>query len=444
MPDECAVLVAQHFLPLNIVSAQRALRMARALLNRYGLVYVICGDYRRYDPAFLDLEYGKEVLQDPRLVRLHTRPWLTRYGYGARSSSVQRVLGGAATRVLCGPGVDWIPPLRRSLRRVPGAARVGVVLATGPPFITFPVVAGWAARRPAPVILDYRDLWTMNPQARYPAIARAAVNRLIERRVNRAATLLTTVSEGCKAMIGVYSPGVPIRVLYNSPDRAYLEHYRGIVDERRPGASTAGMAGPDSQGSGPAGLRMVFTGQVYPGCTFVPLLRAMAALPPACSRQISVHYYGDSSALVRAEFQQFGLADRLIDYGRVSKDDSVRAILGAGVLLSLIHTDHDSTSPAVTGLMTTKLYDYLLSSRPILNIGPVNAEAATFAARAGSREFHSFTADDREGLTRFLERAVAGDLAAPREPLSVSLPDFEAQLHAVVDEATAPRATTRR
>jgi hypothetical protein len=379
------------------------------------------------DPSFLDHEYGKDVLTDPRLIRIDTVPILEHYGYGAQHDPIQRIVGGVATRLLCGPGVDWIPALRQSLRGIPETERVGVVVATGPPFIPFNTVVRWARSRRAPVILDYRDLWTGNPQARYPAIARTVVGRWLEQPVNRAATLLTTVSEGCKVMLGEHAAAVPIRVLYNSPDRAYLQHYRGVVDECH----------SDSRRSQADALRIVFTGQVYPGCTFAPLLSAMAMLPRERARQIAVHYYGDSSERVRQEFQQFDLADCLIDHGRVSKDDSLRAILGADVLLSLIHTDHVSASPAVTGLMTTKVFDYLLSGRPILNIGPLNAETSAFAARVGSREMHSFTADDRDGLVKVLDVAASGNLPRHAEPLSMSLPDFEAELNTILDEATA-------
>jgi hypothetical protein len=436
MPGDCAVLVAQDFLPLNVVSAQRALRMSRALLNRYDHVYVVCGDSRTLDPSFLDHEYGKDILQDPRLIRLDTARILTHYGYGASGSAIQRFVGGIATRAFCGPGLDWIPGLRQSLRRIGDGERVRVVLATGPPFITFNTVVRWAESRNTPAILDYRDLWTGNPQARYPAVARAVVSRWLEQPVNRAATLVTTVSEGCRAMLEANARQVPIRVLYNSPDRAYLEHYRAVAEVCRQDRSGS----QDQAGT----LRIVFTGQVYPGCTFAPLLRAIATLPRVQARQIVVHYYGDSSARIRQEFHQFDLADCLVDHGRVTKDDSLRAILRADALLSLIHSDRVSTSPAVTGLMTTKVYDYLLSGRPILNIGPVNAEAAALAARAGSSQFHTFTADDGNGLRTFLESALSKNLPASAEPLSVCLPDFEAQFNAILDEATAAASTSRR
>jgi hypothetical protein len=426
MPDEVAVLVAEHFLPLNAVSAQRALRMARALLERFARLYLVCRDPRDLDEAFVDREYGRDVLADPRLVRLDARPVLSGYGYGVKLSTLHRVAGALATRALCGPGVDWIPAVRRALARVPAGEVVHVAIATGPPFATFGTVVEWARRRGAASILDYRDLWTGNPHARYPRIARRLVGALIESRVNRRATLLTTVSDGCRQMLEANGPTAPVRLVYNAPDRAYVDEYRRLLDVEH-----------GAEGRPPRPLRIVYTGLLYPGCTCAPLLDALSRLPPERQRQIEVHYYGGSSGLARQEFERVGLTDRLVDHGKVSKQDALRAVIGADLLLSLIHTDREAASPAITGLMTTKVYDYLLSGNPIVNIGPVNAEAVHFAARMGYRAFHTFTAGDVDGLRGFLDRALDEGGVLKTTPLSVPLPDFEAELNAAVDEAIA-------
>lgn len=436
MREGSAVLVAQHFLPLNVVSAQRALRMARALLKRYERLYVVSGDTSSMDESFLDREYGRDVLADPRLVCLPVHAILKRYGYGTTGSPVQRLIGGVATRLFCGPGVDWIPGLRRALASVPAGERIRVAVATGPPFVTFGTVVRWARARQVPVMLDYRDLWTGNPHARYPRVARAAVRLLLEEPLNRRASVVTTVSDGCREMLEMRGRTKPVRVLYNSPDREYLAHYRRLVDECGPDVATSGEADGGS-------LRLVYTGQLYPGCTFAPLLQAMAGLPAHRQGLISIHYYGGSSSLARHECHRFGLSGRLVDHGKVSKDDALRAVIGADLLLSLIHTDRVSASPAVTGLMTTKLYDYLLSGNPILNIGPVNAEAVGFAARMRYRAFHTFTADDLDGLRNFLNLAVTDAAAMKTALVSVPLPDFEADLNAILDDALADRAGKR-
>ena len=424
----CAVLVAQQFLPLNVVASQRALRMARTLLGRFDRVYVFCGDTSLMAPELLDRQYGRDVLEDPRLVVVPVRPLLARYGYGVPNSLLQKLVGGVATRCLCGPGVDWIPPLRHAFARIPDTEPVRLVLATGPPFIPFVTAIRWAGARRAPAILDYRDLWTRNPHGRYPSIARTLVSRWLEQPAKRHATLITTVSDGCRAAL-VSNGAVPVRLLYNSPDQTYLDHYRRVVSDWR-----ARHVTPSERARGR--VRVVFAGQVYRTCTFVPVLKALAAMPPAVADQIEVHYYGDASLVALSEFEQHGCSRLLTDHGKVSKDDSLRAMLDADLLLSLIHTDRMSSDPAVTGHMSTKIYDYFLSGNPILNIGPVNADVNRLAAEIGHAGFRSHPADDTPAIVRVLEDAVNHRLPHT-EPLAVQLPLFERTFSRVLDEVNA-------
>jgi peptidoglycan/xylan/chitin deacetylase (PgdA/CDA1 family) len=302
---------------------------------------------------------------------------------------------------------------------------VRVVIATGPPFIPFGAVASWTTRRSVPLILDYRDLWTANPHGDWTRAARAAVGWLFERRTNRRARVITTVSAGCATMLSAGTPEVPVRVLFNTPDQAHLAYFRTVVDDVRTRDRQAEEAGPSL-------LHMVFAGQVYQGCTFAPVLRALQALPPETWRQVRLHYYGASSALAQREFAQFGLGECLVDHGKVSKDESVRAICGADLLLSLIHTDRVARDPAVAGHMSTKVYDYFLSGIPILNIGPTNADVKAFAASIRYAPFHSFPAGDTTEIAGFLKNAVSGSTLHPVPPLSVSLPRFEDDLSEVL------------
>jgi hypothetical protein len=423
-----AVLVAFHFPPLNVVAAQRGLRLARTLLDRYERVYVIRQGWRNLDPGVVDHEFAKDVLDNPRLVLIDSEPLLARRGYHAAPSLIHRLVGGVFTRLLCGPGVDWIPALSKALASLPPSIGIKMLVASGPPFVPFGACVRWAARRQVPVILDYRDLWSRNPISRYPRIARFLVNRFLERPINRAATLLSTVSHGCKEMIERDSMDIPVRVLLNSPDASYRMFFAEI-------AAAKALSAARSNRDGLSCFRIVFTGQIYPHCTFAPVIHALLRAPKAILERVEVHYFGGCSAMIRREFGQFGTESLLVDHGMVSKAESVEAILDADLLLSLVHTESTSSDPAVSGLMTTKIYDYLLSGKPILSIGPNDAEVNRFARDIGYTAFYSFVAGDTGGLSRFLEGAINDGTLQSLEPCAVGMPDFSSVFETILAEA---------
>jgi len=157
-------------------------------------------------------------------------------------------------------------------------------------------------------------------------------------------------------------------------------------------------------------------------------------MPDSLRDRLELHYYGDSSVVARTEFHQFGLTNSLMDHGPVPKDDSLRAMLDADLLLSLIHTDRVSSDPAVTGHMSTKIYDYFLSGIPILNIGPVNAEVNDLATRIRHPAFHTTPADDTAAISRVLEDMVTSSHFRKGEAMSVTLPDFDRAFSGILDE----------
>ena len=425
MPSsKSALLVAYYFPPINVIAAQRALRIARVLLKRYKHVYILRLGIEGIDPSVLDYDYGRDVLNHPGIKFLDGKPLLDKRGYSASPSIIHKLIGAVLTRLFCDPGLDWVPAVSRCLNNIDEIENIGMVVASGPPFIPLVTAVRWASRHSIPVVLDYRDLWTQHPAAPYPRIARFLVNRFLERPIHRTASLMTTVSRGCRDMLLQDSPSSPIQVLLNVPDTAYRNYFSSVA------ASFERSVGGKKQN-----FRIVFTGQVYAHCTFAPLLEAMLRLPEETREQIEVHYYGGCSAMVAREFNQFGLGKHLSDHGRVSKEASIRSILEADLLLSLIHTEKTASNPSISGLMTTKVYDYFLSGIPVLNVGPADADVNWFAKSIGYSNFYSFSADNIEEIAGFLSQAVTKQIPLRKSSIEVNMPDFAADFDNILNLA---------
>lgn len=421
------VLVAQFFPPLNVIGAQRAARMARELLNVYDRVIVVTQNWDYYDPSLLDFNYESSLFDNPDLLVVEASALLKHYGPVKKPLLVQQIIGAILTRILCSTGLDWIPDLNRKLKsltrqRNADEINLKMILATGAPFICFWPVTRWAKRNSIKVILDYRDLWTGNPRVPHSRFFRLIVNSLIERRVNNSATAILTVSEGCKTAIAADSPCTKKFILYNSPDPEYIKYYKSHIADNH-------LYKKDRQKK-----QVVFTGQVYKECTFAPFLRAFDAICKTKKEQIEVHYYGGNSTAVRREFRHFGLDNYLYDHGSVSKSESINAILEADLLLSFIHTDSVSVDSAVSGLLTTKVYDYFLSGKPILNIAPVDAEINKFAHLIEYDPFYTFVANDYTGIGDTLIGLLSMSGLKIQKPLSVKLPNFSDDFRSILNQ----------
>jgi hypothetical protein len=407
-----AILVSQYFPPLNIIASQRAMRMAATLLNKFESVYVVTFPTLDLPNELLDPDFGRELLTEPRLNLFQVSPILTGYGFVKKTNLFHRLIGVFFTRLLCGPGVDWIPSLKETLLNLIKKNNVKLIISTGPPFAPFYTVTKLAARNCIPCIVDYRDLWSQNPLAPYPWFARRIVRHTIEKYTNKLATLITTVSEGCAKSILEVQPAANVEVLLNFPDKSYREKYRK--------STTCSICTEFDQNK----LNIVLAGSVYQECTCRLLVQALKAMPKEWRDQVIVHYYGLTSKVVENDFRSQDMLDNLIDHGFVNKLKAIQVVKNADLLLSLVSDRPLDKQNPVNGIMTTKVFDYFLSGKPIINIGPSGADLNLLSEKIGYTEFHSFEYFHVHELAEYLLK-VLNDLPNLRKRnISVEMPDF--------------------
>lgn len=416
-----AILVAQFFPPFNSVASQRALRMARALREEFERVIVMTLPSARLPAEYLDFKMAQEDLADAGLQVVEIAPMLSGYGLVARPKLWHQLIGATLTRLFCSTGADWVLPLARSLREMAAREHIALLVSTGGPFLPFLPVTIFARRLAVPCALDYRDLWSQNPRGPYSGLARWFVRHTFEPFVNARASAITTVSEGCRRSLQRNSGMPAVLTLLNSPDRRYMEWFLALE--------------PRGQGVDfdPGYLNIVLTGTVYEECTCRLLVRALERLPAPTRARVRLHYFGWSIHVVSPDFARAGLMENLVDYGYVTKAKAAAAVKRADLLLSLVF-DSDTTekSNEVLGSMTTKVFDYFLSGRPILNIGPPEADLCTLAADIGYQQFHSFESSQDVQLASYLEEAAANIDSLRTRITPAALPDFSSSFRAVL------------
>jgi hypothetical protein len=417
-----AVLLAYAYPPLAVIGAQRAYRISQALLKRFDKVYVITLDSKKLSASFLDEIYDAKIINNDQIILIKSLPILGAIEYSEKQSLIKKSLFRIFNHLFCSVGIDWIWAVKKSLKNLDKNLNIKLLVATGSPFITFAPTIKWARLNSCKVILDYRDLWTQNPRTSYYKFFRKINYWLLECKLKNRADLLTTVSIGCQKTLKTKNLNTPVKVLYNTPDKEYIDYFNSIKEVQK------------GQLNHYEGFKnIVFTGQIYKDCTFKPVLQALSRISPILSSRIKIHYYGPNSKLAKMEFSYFGLENILVDHGKVSKQKSIQAILSADLLLSLIDSgDFETLEPSRSGIITTKIFDYLLSGLPILNIGSPNLEIITFAKLIGYKDFQNIQAKSLNELKDFFQKFILNSEKLPIN--NIHMPDFSDNFTSILDD----------
>lgn len=350
------------------------------------------------------------------------------------TTSLQRLRRAllAPLYLLHNPPVD--PALYWALRIVPLARRIiqqeqiDVVLTTVPPWSS--LLTGALLRRLTgrPWVADFRDPWTENEFIYNPTPARRRVDEALERQL----------LDRTNAVISVTSPWLEgLRRKTRQDDRHFVVIPNGWDRDDFPnlGRVRAGLPPPVS-----ADGRIVL---LHPGSAYqgepLPLLAGLERLAAAGDvdlDRLCFHFIGGVYPADRQAIERSGHRHRFhFDTQRVTHDQVLRLMQDAHVLL-LIRKGSGATSG--------KIFEYLVSGRPVLASGVRNGAAGQIVSDCGIgrviepmdtdgmalllrrliTNYAQFVAEvyrpDWTEIERYERRSLTGDLAAALEYLHVT------------------------
>ena len=219
-----------------------------------------------------------------------------------------------------------------------------VIVVSGPPFSTFFVAQRMARKRGIPWVADYRDLWTLSSYYALGPIRRR-VDRSLESRLLRTASIVTTVSQPLADEMH-HAFGVRSEVVLNGFDPNDLAS--SVPSVARPGLP----------------LRIVYAGEIYEGKRDPePLFMALASMGLGPD-QVQVKFYGETVRVVEDAARRHGVERLISCEPRLPHIESLALQQGADVLLLLMWNN-----PGERGVYTGKLFEYLGVRRPILMLG---------------------------------------------------------------------------
>ncbi|HXR24297.1 MAG TPA: glycosyltransferase, partial [Candidatus Binataceae bacterium] len=254
----------------------------------------------------------------------------------------------------------------RTARAACGQERPSVVLVSGPPFMIFISAYMIARQIGAPLVLDYRDEWTVHTPG---WISASAFDRHWERKVlqfSSAAIFVTELmrqrylesipglaADKCLVIPNGWDPDDFARVASMTP-RKHVEPQRFVIS----------FIGSSVHYSSPG--------------AFLAQFARVIEHRPALRDQLVLRFIGRKVSAMEKELLAFQnrLPGSIELVDEVPKADAVARMCGADALLFLLDSFYDHAIPG-------KLYEYLASGTPILAIGETGL-AAELVRRLGA------------------------------------------------------------
>jgi len=264
---------------------------------------------------------------------------------------------------------------RAAVRAAQALDPVDVVWVTGGPWGIFVPGAAVARALGVPLVLDYRDPWTVDAKPRRTPIAmpRPALRWLegrILRRADGVAFVNEDILERTQAAFGRHS--APWTVIPNGFDP---------------------MDVMDATPIRPLRPTLLYAGSCYASRSMAPVLQALSFAFGDGRSGIHLRVFGELDPAAARILEEAPMPGRVDAGGRIPAADLAGHLRGADALLLIIGKGHKTA-------LSAKVFDYLQAGRPILGYGPADCAAADLVRRCGV----GLWAHDQETLVEALRR----------------------------------------
>ena len=289
--------------------------------------------------------------------------------------------------VFCDIDLKWSFWVGRLLFSKPYRHKYKLVIVTGRPFLVFLAVYAYAVFYGKRYILDYRDSWLENPGTAWYSRFFRPLLRILESIAVKRASGVISASRSISQSLGFNRPE---NVLYNYPCLDYSKRLQDLYFWQ-----------PLSKRA--MNLVLTYTGSVFKVNSLSPICKAIALLDQSNTLKLEFHYYGASSSQVRQEFVKHKIIHLLHDHGPVPKDTALKALSNADVAICTTYSLLRKPTKMELGLVTTKIFDYILIGVPTIVVSPKRSELRGILKEFGEARVRIFEPSENAGIADTLK-----------------------------------------
>lgn len=390
------LVITYYWPPAGGAGVQRWLKLCKYLPENGVLPTVITVEPEKATYPQRDESMLREVHPDVEVIRTNSfepLQWYARLAgkdkvpYGGFANVSNKGVGSKVSRFI--RGNFFIPDARkgwnkyafRAAKKVIAEKGIDIVITTGPPHSTHLVGLRLKKELGIKWVADFRDPWTgiyYYNELLHTKWA-ASIDQKFEREVLVEADMVFSVCNSNLLSIMALAPGVSrskLRLFPNGYDKSdFLGAVPKVTDY----------------------VQIGYTGTLAGSYSPEPLLIALNELSKSVDFRLKVA--GRISPAIADHIRDLGLGQRVDYIGYVSHSDAIKILRESHLLL------HVLPNIALNAQGTTgKLFDYIGSGTPILNVGPETGDSAAIIAEADSGQ--TFERTDIEGMLQFMKNTL--------------------------------------
>lgn len=358
----------------------RSLKYVNYLKDKFEKIIIITEDFSTISSKY---KYDSNLLDgDSKITTLNIKSYLGPYSFENKSKySINYVLGSILIRLFRSSGADWVFPLYKTFNKIIKDYEIKYILHTGSPFIPMISTALFSKLYGIKYILDYRDPWTQNPRGLKTGVYSKIIFNTLEKYVNKNSITIIGIGKEILNLIcnNKYNRKLVIK---NLPDKFYVRQFM-----------------EDSLCSMQLKFKynITISGTIYKECDPSPILNAINHLPLEIKKDVCLNYCGLSSSLFNKFCEDYDI--NIKNHGYISKKDATSLVCSSNILISLNYNSNLGNFSSANCLITTKVFDYLLSGKPVINVGLKDSELCQFIDSIGYQSFFTFDYNDSHQIS---------------------------------------------